>query len=103
MFTLFLDQLIAWYGFICPVHGRVEELKNSGLCRNQPKNIDLVSEKIFVGLGGSNRNIVTNQYWRGFRCDDYVTIVWMWRFEIVTSATNTPKPTPIIQNYTHDE
>ena len=52
MFTLFLDQLNAWNGFICPVHGRVEALKNSGLCRNQPKNVDLVSEKIFLGLGG---------------------------------------------------
>ena len=52
MFTLFLDQLIAWYGFICPVRARVEALKNSGLCRNQPKNVDLVSEKIFLGFGG---------------------------------------------------
>ena len=75
MFTLFLDQLNALSAFIYPLRARVEALKNSGLCRNQPKNIDLVSEKIFVGLGGSNRNIVTNQYWRGFRCDDYVTIV----------------------------
>ena len=99
MFTLFLDQLIAWYGFICPVHGRVEELKNSGLCRNQPKNIDLVSEKIFVGLGGSNRNIVTNQYWRGFRCNVCVTCN---AFKIAMRYKH-PKRTPVIQNYTHDE
>ena len=62
MFTLFLDQLNAWNGFICPVHGRVEALKNSGLCRNQPKNVDLVSEKNFVVLGGFIRYNATIQY-----------------------------------------
>ena len=96
MFTLFLDQLNAWNGFICPVHGRVEALKNSGLCRNQPKNVDLVSEKKFVGLGYFIRHNVTIQHWRGFRCDVCVTCD-------VSMSNIVTKHTPVIQNYTHDE
>ena len=99
MFTLFLDQLNALSAFIYPLRAHVEVLKNSGLCRNQPKNIDLVSEKIFVGLGGSNRNIVTTQYWRGFRCNVCVTCN---AFKIAMRYKH-PKRTPVIQNYTHDE
>lgn len=77
MFTLFLDQLNAWNGFICPVHGRVEALKNSGLCRNQPKNVDLVSEKkicrfrVFYPSQRHNPALARVSVWR--LCD-------VWRF-----------------------
>ena len=68
MFTLFLDQLNALSAFIYPLRARVEALKNSGLCRNQPKNVDLVSEKIFLGLGGVIRYNATNHAPCGFTC-----------------------------------
>ena len=99
MFTLFLDQLNALSAFIYPLRAHVEVLKNSGLCRNQPKNVDLVSEKNFVVLGGFIRYNATIQYWRGFRCSVCVAC------SVCKSAIRYkhPKRTPVIQNYTHDE